>query len=372
MEVYVRVYNEFYGLIRLAFLKIALEGKFPKDGVGEDSPTLWEDYKNKTPIAVQLFGGGNNSNPKYFHRKFLEFNKINLPTGEIDNLSFYKGLKYIELSKTNDVIKVADIQPHPHVPIEKQVATLYKEFVNEYCSDFMVMSDKQDLIESANGNENYDRFENSSSVSKNHLLLVKPSKELLVKSLIETFYSNLSVKENIIDAWHLLSPDYRQNNLKNDFEKFYAGYQNFTGSKALHVFNFIENFSGDVDCLVYYEDEIQAYSSIELSGLEAMTVQHLNLFVERVMTLQSNVEKYSKKPESDGASFGSIELYKLFDPVVTEYIWFRCGIPIEHHLKLFSTKRSMLVKRLYECRCGLINGSWYIKRITQSKTYSSR
>ena len=193
----------------------------------------------------------------------------------------------------------------------------------------------------------------------------RSSSHSLVSETIKTFYNSISVKNQLSSAWQVLSPEY-QKQWGLDYKKFEVGYTNCKGIRNLAIFNFIESSPIEIDCMVYYDDEIEAYSSPPLAGLDSLLVSDHEKFIELLNEMRANAKKLGIN------EFDNIELHKLFDPVASEYIWYKCKFSSEEHFRFFSTKKTTVVKRLYKCTCTRVGGKWFIERLVKATAFSSR
>ncbi|WP_149242229.1 hypothetical protein [Dyadobacter sp. 32] len=187
----------------------------------------------------------------------------------------------------------------------------------------------------------------------------------LITEVIRKFYGSISIQDQVIDAWRQLSPAY-QTKWGQDFLKFKSGYVNCKSIRNLAIFNFVDVSASEIDCMVYYDDEIEAYSSPALASLDSLLVKDEDRFTKILSEMRL-------KAENLGISeFENIELHKLFDPVASEYIWYKCNFSEKKHYNFFPTAKTTIVKRLYKCTCRRVDGIWLIERLVKLTTYSVR
>lgn len=168
------------------------------------------------------------------------------------------------------------------------------------------------------------------------------------------------------EAWDCLTPRLKHSICESDFERFCEGYTNTVAIKNIKVFNVIKNANKAVECSVYYIDEIRNYRSKDLSGWDEYTVADLMEFVEKVKKVEATVIA------AGGRDFNKLELYKLFEPAASEYIWYKCRIKPENIDKAFTTHKATEIKRLYRVTCKQVDGNWLIDTIRLLNVHSSR
>ncbi len=168
------------------------------------------------------------------------------------------------------------------------------------------------------------------------------------------------------EAWNCLTPRLQHSICESDFERFCEGYTNTVAIKNIKVFNVVKNANEAVECSVYYIDEIRNYRSKDLSGWDEYTVADLMEFVEKVRKVEASVAA------AGGKGFEKLELYKLFEPAASEYIWYKCRIKPENIDKVFPTHKATEIKRLYRVTCKHIGGRWLIDTIRLLNVHSSR
>lgn len=182
---------------------------------------------------------------------------------------------------------------------------------------------------------------------------------------VRLFYDLLSTKE-FEGAWSLLSPNFQNRDAwKGEFKQFELGYNNFRGVKNCNVFNPSYRSNSVIECLVYYEDEIERHVINEIISIENMLIDDLDEFVHCINSINKKLSSL------DGANIKKLPLQKLFDPTVSEFIWYTNKISPDKFREQFPMKKTIWVKRLYVCTCVKIGDKWLIDRIVQDKTYTS-
>ncbi|RYC66974.1 hypothetical protein [Spirosoma sordidisoli] len=168
------------------------------------------------------------------------------------------------------------------------------------------------------------------------------------------------------EAWSCLTPRLQHSICESDFDRFCEGYNNTVAIKNIKVFNVASSAEGAVECSVYYIDEFRNYRSPTLSGWDEFTVAHLDEFVSKVKRLKAEVEA------AGGRGFDRIELYKLFEPAASEYVWYKCRIKRDDIPLVFPTFKHTELKRLYRVTCKRIHDDWLIDTIRLLPVHSSR
>lgn len=168
------------------------------------------------------------------------------------------------------------------------------------------------------------------------------------------------------EAWSYLTPRLKNSICEGDFDRFCEGYNNTVAIKNIKVFNVTSSAEGMVECTVYYIDEFRNYRSPTLSGWDEFTVAHLDEFVSKVKKLKAEVEA------AGGRDFDRIELYKLFEPAASEYVWYKCRMKRENIPLVFPTFKHTEIKRLYRVTCKRVENEWLIDTIRMLHVHSSR
>lgn len=317
----------FYRLLKESIIrKESLDKRYK--GLTHSSPKFWEIVTQKR--FLELFKGSDVTTEDYFHRKFLYFKNNN--KGPIDNEGFGKALRYIE-----------DLPPKEIHPDEwEDTAKLFwKKFQIKYKSQI----DK----------ERKARKRKSTEVASN------PSFET-VMNVIELFYNSIR-DQNFEKAWNLLTDDFQNRSWTwaGNFEKFKDGYSNTLKITDVKVFDQKED-EGNPDIIesrVLYLDHISSWTSKELSNLRDLKVKDIEIFYSRVKEITKHLD------ENGLNNFGErIELYKLFESSVTDYIAFRCDYPLSKLSNIFNSKQRCEVWRAMNIECKYNNGQWKIHRIT--------
>lgn len=333
MHISPEVFDEFYNRLRQAFVEKELNGKYPP-GVNATSPAIWDVKRpgEKEPIAQRLFQGRRAGDPRVFWRKRSEI-RTN-PNAKIDPVSFVKGLEYIGVKPPEGIANFKSLIE------EEQVEILYKQFSDR------LQTEKQSLIEGK-------------------VSLVRTDFDL-VDDLISKFYHSITNRD-YRTAWDLMAPEFQNRKYwYGDYEKFRIGYKNTGVIREMHAFNHKRLTAGQVVCTVYYQDEVFAHSTKELDIFESLRVDDLDDFVKTVTNLRDKLEKRGLK------GFEKIELCKLFEPATAEYIWYTLGVDATKLDDLFDSQKTLYIKRLYDCTCGIVEDQWKLLGIRPTRAFSVR
>ncbi|MFN8343448.1 MAG: hypothetical protein U0X91_00495 [Spirosomataceae bacterium] len=321
--VYIHVYQKFYVLLSERFFNDYIKN-LPYSGQPGDR-SMWErkikDINGELYLpSIPLFGA---KSYEYFYRRKLDAEKLGYCNLEFP--VFIKALAYLGY-KTN-----LDKKSVRQLPEKEICRNLFSQFLTD-----------NNLIEEP--------------------LALEQTKHVV--EVIKKFYTGISYKLDLKSSWEILSPEFRQSWV-GGYSEFEKGYTNTKTIRNLCIFNVTQVSPSEVECLVYYDDEINAYSSVELSGLRSLSVRDINKFVSHVEEMRAQARDFNIK------KFEDIELHRLFDPVASEYIWSKCKFN-EEQFRFFSAKNRVVVKRLYQCCCILIERKWYIYSLRMLPTYSTR
>jgi len=121
-----------------------------------------------------------------------------------------------------------------------------------------------------------------------------------------------------------------------------------------------------IESVVSYEDEVLLYTNKYLSDLDTLTIQDIDEFTVKVKSLTAHLEKHGVQ------NVDKLEIFRLFDKTVSEYIWYKCGIDKAQLPNIFNSPKSHLIKRLGTVTCCFVDGNWRINRILTSRTIPLR
>lgn len=317
----------FYEIFVSTLLDREFKGKVPNDA-DIYSKEFW--FELKLDRFNKLFRSNDVNTADYFQRKYRYFLKYN--EGPVDAEGMINALRYI-----------GGLQPKsiPPIQVEEVAETLWKKFQIKYKSKI--------------------EKERRARKRRKKLEPVNPVFES-VSNLIEKFYICIWNQE-YETAWDLLSSDFqnRPGTWKGDINRFKDGYTNTVKISDIRVFEYKEDEQNPnvIECFVVYQDHMSSWTSKELSNLRDLKVKDIDLFCERVKIITGQVERNGIANFSE-----EVELYKLFECGVTDYIAFKCKYPLAKLPEVFNSKRPCKEWRAFSIECKFLNSAWKIHRIT--------
>ncbi|MCY1479230.1 hypothetical protein D3C87_297760 [compost metagenome] len=340
-------YQVFYDILRRVFHAKCYKDH-PDRAVSIDSPFLWEDKNPDTGkiFALEFVTGTNLSDTKHFYRRYIDLDPSHKVSGPVNIQIFVRGLEYIGIAPTAEEYKRLT------KPSDK-VDHLYQTFLRQYASEI------EEVENEINDNSNDAKHYIKKQVDKSPKLSD-------AVATVHSFYDNIN-SGDYKEAWNALSP-IMQNKKPwlGDFEKFRIGYLNTSRLHNIVVLQTQQPRPNTLECKVFYDDEINAYTSKELRILDILTVDDLEVFIDQVKKL---IKIFKDKGLS---GFENVELHKLFDPDASEYIWYKANFPTEKLKDIFPIQKHITVRRVQECTCIFVRDSWLINEITSIKSYSIR
>ncbi|PAW93165.1 hypothetical protein CKK33_06515 [Mucilaginibacter sp. MD40] len=282
----------------------------------------------------------------------LENNK-----GQLSSLKppvFISACKFLEL-KYDDIIKSYqfpfDLNDEPST-----IAEVYKKaFVDKLKSTI-------EEFEAKEGKPG--KINNSTPVTKP--ITPNTSKTLMeynIEKLVTEFYQCLS-SGKIEKAWNMITKRFQKRGWKEKYEDFEIGYVNLLSISDLHIWD-IKIEGSTAECKVFYLDKITIHTSVALGNFDKLTVAELDNYVEDMRSL------IDKSKTTDLKDFDKIELAKFFEPAVSEYIWYKCGVNPESIIPLLPTERTTTIPRLYNILCSDEDG-WRIASIIPIRNHLYR
>lgn len=303
------------------------------------------------------------NDPEHFIRKRKEFERNNPATVQFKAPLLIRTCQFIGFSMPDNIDR-----PNTHLTIEMKARILYQLFLEKHYPEHLAGNrDELEVFNHKTGellkNNNEEKHSNESEpMTDDQLRAAIEEKD--VRQLIGRFYECIS-HSRLEEAWNLLAPVYRKRIWKDDFETFRIGYTNTVSIHHVHVFDIIHDPSG-IKCKVYYEDDVVTHTSIELGNIGKIPISDYENLVERIKRL-------SEAAASAGLEgFEKIELQKLFEPALREYVWYRCGMNPEKIADFLPSQETLTIPRLYTISCVLIENEWFIKSINPVKAHSIR
>lgn len=351
MQIDSAIYRNFYQKLWEAFAE--------REWLEEDKPKRYSQYiwnikdkGNKYVVVERFLKYTRYRDERYFYRRYLDLNPIQTSKGEVDDLAMAEALEYLGYKVPEDV------KDREHLNVRAD--HLLKQYIENNFQDYKVEdknSDKMQVESSSNPGDYSRPAQMDKPVADVKVPQPSGAQEDDVRFLIADFYEKISAGE-YREAWELLTPEF-QNRIpwNGDVSRFVEGYTNTTFAKDVMVFNVVKRFPTLIEAQVYYQDEIAAYTSPDLSSLFSMTVADIDDFVKNIRYIQKRIE------DNGGKNFEKLELYKLFEQGASEYIWYKCGIKPADIPNVFPARRTISVRRFYYCSCKLINDKWLINGI---------
>ncbi len=181
-----------------------------------------------------------------------------------------------------------------------------------------------------------------------------------IVSLVENYYQNNNAT-GLREAWELISEETRIQRWNNEFNSFQKGYINTKNVFNVNVWSVQINGSF-ASCKVYYDDEVEVCSFLDLGNVDAIKISQLASFSSKIENLRKSMS--AKKV----ASFDKIELARLFDLNVHEYTWYKCGINASEIEDLVTSPKTYKIPRLIYITCKNIGGQWFIQSFAPIKS----
>ncbi|MEL6657364.1 MAG: hypothetical protein AAFN93_09705 [Bacteroidota bacterium] len=182
--------------------------------------------------------------------------------------------------------------------------------------------------------------------------------------LIDKFYSSLNNRQ-FDDAWDCLSSHIKQG-WKNGFEDFEKGYVNFVAIDNLRVFSVIEKSKDTYECLVYYIDNVALSKIPPIAKLKEFRLKEKDSIIAALEEIETELKEIGAEGIED------IELHRLFEDSISEYIWYVYNIKPDIMKKKFKHTFRKKVPRLFEMYCILDEGHLKIDRIVDVKLSAIR
>jgi hypothetical protein len=319
-----------------------------KAGAGVRKPTgpwIWQKMElKKIPVYATLFEN-NDLSPHYLYRIKSAVESNGKMTVVVNDDCIGAGLSYLgfDINAGKTGLSVPET-------IERILQDYFAKPSKSYTED---IADKTPLHITNNGS-----FPLDQSAPKNNDLME-------AKNIVYSFYSYISTYK-LKEAWELLSDRFKNRAWKNEFKDFERGYVNTRQLRGIHVFNEkIENMD-QVEGLLFYEDEVEAYEAPELSAAQACKLDDLEYFCAQVNRF------LQKLKESSVSNPGHLPIKMLFEKSASEYVLYKCDIKEQFRDTVFSTKKSFTASRLIKFHCIKQNGEFKISALRPVKTAAIR
>lgn len=348
-------YRIFFKILKAQFL-LKEHGNNPKIKAKD----IWEEKDQAGRYyGLRLLVGTEISSPTYFYRKNSECRPSNGEFCNVNTDAFVNALEYIGIVPQKNVLNYSSIK----LP-ENKIGHLYSSFLEQYKDEIFAEQLRVKKLQIVKGEFGEDDYDDDNDVNRLEKSKSKKSTFQGALDAVRSFYDNIN-SLNYYESWKILSPiKQNQKPWLGEFDKFSIGYQNTVSVRNVVVLFANQPSDNTVDCKIFYDDEINIYTSDELHNFSLMTVEQIDLFAAKVKQLQKGFEEKGFK------EFGNITLQKLFDPSASEYIWYTCNFPADQLDKIFPSRTHVIVRRVLECRCILVKDEWLINDIRSIKSYS--
>jgi len=360
MELSAASFITFYEFFWLKILEKEFKGHKLGGTKTSFSPTLWDwpidGHKERMLQLVK--GKTNGKNVLYYHRIYRKCKLTNTPV-LVDDLAFCKALKYLGYQTTLDGYRSdVDIKSF-NVEITN---ALYEDFKKEHLNNQITINDGvsvpamiQDIPD---GEETAEQ-------------MIKARDILGAKSVIIQYFQHLNSGLHR-KAWDLMTPNLQEREWKNpdtgeaDFKKFAMLYRNTRAVTDIHIFQLKQIAAGAMAAIVYYIDVVTVYKAFELDHLKSLRIGQLNDFVKRVKAFKK------RSPEPASGKLEDIEIFRLFNPGLSEHLRYKMAMSETDLKKLSSEPDDIRTQRLCYITCHLVAGQWLIHMITETKAWPAR
>jgi len=357
-------YQKFYEVLYDQFVSKAISDKRQEQLV-PDSGDAWLEVNPTTGklYFYEIFGF-TVTNPKHFYRKVKEFDPAKANVVHLKDPMLIKAFQFLGLAMPDAVNGKTVLTVHQKAKILYQLflERHYPELLAENRTELEVYDHASGkLVKEKNDIQTLCTNDNSTPMVEKDL---SGGEEQAVTELVTKFYKHISLSR-LEDAWNLLAPAFQKRNWKNGFDTFSMGYTNTISVHHVHVFDIARHSSG-IKCKLYYEDDLVTRTSIELGNLGKMRVSELEIFIERINRIRAAAASAGLE------DFEKIELQKFFEPVFSEYVWYRCGMNTDSIAELLPSQETITFHRLYTVSCILLENQWYINAINPIKHHPIR
>lgn len=303
------------------------------------------------------------NDPEHFIRKRKDIERNNPDTVQFKASLLIRTCQFIGFSIPDHIDRT-----NTHLTLEMKARILYQFFLEKHYPEHLAGNRAElevynhktgELLKNNNGEKHSNESE---PMTDDQLRAAIEEKD--VRQLIGRFYEYIS-HSRLEEAWDLLAPVYRKRNWKDDFESFRIGYTNTVSIHHVHIFDITRQSSG-IKCKIYYEDDVITYTSIELGNIGKIPISDYENFSERVKRLIAAAANAGLE------GFEKIELQKLFEPALSEYVWYRCGMDPNKIAEFLPSQETRPIPRLYIISCVRIENDWFINSINPVNPHSIR
>jgi hypothetical protein len=356
MKISTIVFQQFYNLLIRAYAHKILSKKILSQ-ISFDGAEVWDSEVNGVSPFASVFAG--HTDCRYFYKKKGPYSPA---------IKKYGTLKEDIAIAAFELLGIK--LPHPNVghgnpSIKAEV--YYQLFVEKHMPEFFMENENE--IKIYNHENGLLLIKERKKLTKNETMQGTANTEMNLNHLpiikvINDFY-NAITRNKYDQAWQLLAQSFQNRVWKEKYDSFKIGYANTLSINNVHIWD-LQMETSTARCKVYYEDTVNVSSSLELGHLEKLTISQLPEFVDRIEKLLSA----SKNTQLKG--FENIELHKFFEPAVSEYIWYKCGMNPDAVLDLLPSVNATPIPRLYHFSMVEEDSCWLIKSITPIKSHLVR
>jgi len=360
MDIPTIAYNRFYEVFLNHIWEHHLSEK-QKKILGEPDYRVWKECKEGTdkPIIHAVLPRHDHIYYNYFYQRLSEFDPNNRQYGYINDALIFDALKELNFEIPKKIKNQSLLTPRVKAHILLQL------FLEEHQAELLIQSDSLIIFDWQTGKvrniEKLVKRKQTSALKKNERTeIIMNNEQHKIEEIIRRFYNNIS-KPDLRAAWELIAP-LTQKLRWGTFEQFELGYTNTEGIDHLHVWD-IQIGEVIANCKVFYEDHVNIRTGEELGNLDILKVSQLETFNSRVNSLKSKAQAIDFK------NFEDIEIYKLFDLTVSEYIWYKNNMDPAAVAAIFPSQKSYKVPRLIHVALTKHENMWLLKNFTPVRTH---
>lgn len=363
MKIEKLAYDKFYYVLFDAYIERVLEEE-EWNAIGREvqrySPQLWDITRVENGRKVNLISKINNGtsrDTRIYYRYLTDYNTDKAIDGylEINDDVLVESIKFLELELEGNLQGDLELTPELEAPAYFQLF-LEKHFpkylnknpkyrVVDFKRDIILQTEQRKNEALSNNNTIIEHVEYSQSSGMNYEII----------KLVNDFYRYVAHEKLRPKGWDLLSESFKKK-YGDGFEGFNIGYTNTEYIKDLHIWDI--KIHGDLaSCNVFYLDSIRTHTSYDLVGIDKIKLENIDVFVSIANSL------VEKSKSTDLQNVEKVELCKLFDPSVSEYIWYKGGKNPDAINQLLPDERSITVPRLLNVECIRVDEKWLIKGI---------
>ncbi len=363
MKIEKLAYDKFYYVLFDAYIeKVLEEEEWNANGkeMQRYSPKLWELTRKENGKDVYLIYKVNNKeslDTKIYYRYLTDYNTERAVDGvlDINDDVLIESIKFLDLELEGNLQGDLELTPELVAPAYFQLF-LEKHFPKYLSKNpkYRVVDFKRDIILHSQQRRN-EVLLNNNTITEPAEYSQSSGMNYEIIKLVNDFYRYVAHEKLRSKGWDLLSDSFKKK-YADGFDGFNIGYTNTEYIKDLHIWDI--KIHGDLaSCNVFYLDSIRTHTSYDLVGIDKIKIENIDVLV----SIANNLVEKSKS--TDLKNVEKVELYKLFDPSVSEYIWYKGGQNPDIINQLLPDERSITVPRLLNVECIRVDEKWFIKGI---------